>query len=261
MQLNFEQQKNIKAGIYTFIICGLLAFVFFILQWNQIPPIITPPEPSYIEVNLGNSETGQGDIAPLSKEAPAPEIGSSRQSKASAAANNLKINASASNDENDEAIKSSTTKKINKSSPLPPAPKPKAMMGKYAGGNGKGGNNQDSYNNVKDQGIAGGQGDQGVANGSINGKSYTGTGGPFVTKGDRHVTKVYSFNGDVEAATIYAEIEVSPNGIGRFIQIVKGSSSNDTKYKKAITEYLTKINFNSSDHSSVVTVKFKFEVQ
>ena len=134
-------------------------------------------------------------------------------------------------------------------------------MGKYAGGNGKGGNNQDSYNNVKDQGIAGGKGDQGVANGSINGKSYTGTGGPFVTKGDRHVTKVYSFNGDVEAATIYAEIEVSPSGTGRFVQIVKGSSSNDAKYKKAIIEYLTKISFNAADHSSVVTVKFKFEVQ
>ena len=166
-----------------------------------------------------------------------------------------------SNDVNDEVIKSSKATKPNKTIPLPPAAKPKALMGKYAGGNGKGGNNQDSYNNVKDQGIAGGQGDQGVANGSINGKVYAGAAGPFVTKGDRHVTKVYSFNGDVEAATIYAEIEVSPTGSGRFIQIVKGSSSNDIKYKKAITEYLTKISFNTADHSSFVTVKFKFEVQ
>ncbi|MFN5023321.1 MAG: hypothetical protein ACK5EG_04640, partial [Chitinophagaceae bacterium] len=60
--------------------------------------------------------------------------------------------------------------------------------------------------------------------------------------------------------TIYAEIEVSPNGQGRFIQIARGSSSNDVKYKRAIVEYLTKINFNTSDHSSTVTVKFKFEV-
>ncbi len=261
MQLNFEQQKNIKASVYTLLICTILASLFFVLQWNQIPPIITPPEPSYMEVNLGNSETGLGDVHPMSKEAPAPEVGSTKQTKASAAVNALKVNASASNDDNDEAIKSSTAKKNNNNIPVPPTPKPKAMMGKYAGGNGKGGNNQDSYNNIKDQGIAGGKGDQGVANGSINGKSYQGTGGPFVTKGDRQITKVYSFNGDVEAATIYAEIEVSPNGIGRFVQIAKGSSSNDSKYKKAIIEYLTKINFNVSDHSSTVTVKFKFEVQ
>jgi len=134
-------------------------------------------------------------------------------------------------------------------------------MGKYAGGNGKGGNNQDSYNEVKDQGIDGGKGDQGVANGSIDGKSYSGEGGPFVTKGDRRITKAYLFNGDVEPATIYAEIEVNPSGIGRFVQIVKGSSSNDSKYKKAIVQYLTKISFNTSDHSSNVTVKFKFENQ
>jgi hypothetical protein len=260
MQLSFEQQKNIKASLYTTLICVLIALLFIVLQWKQSPPIITPPQPSYMEVNLGNSETGQGDTPPLSKEAPAPEVGASKQVKASAAVNAVKINAN-SNDANDEAIKSSTAKKQNKTMPLPPAPKPKALMGKYAGGNGQGGNNQDSYNNVKDQGIAGGHGDQGVANGSINGKSYTGTGGPFVTKGDRHVTKVYSFNGDVEAATIYAEIEVSPTGVGRFVQIVKGSSSNDVKYKKAIIEYLTKISFNAADHSSFVTVKFKFEVQ
>jgi hypothetical protein len=75
------------------------------------------------------------------------------------------------------------------------------------------------------------------------------------------VTKAYSFNGDVEPATIYAEIEVNPSGVGRFVQNVKGSSSNDAKYKRAIVEYLTKISFNSSDHVSNVTVKFKFENQ
>lgn len=140
--------------------------------------------------------------------------------KASSNNKDIKINNSVT-DENDEAIKSSNAKNKLKSTPVPPAPKPKALMGKYAGGNGKGGNNQDSYNEVKDQGIAGGKGDQGVANGSINGKNYSGEGGPSVTKGDRRITKAYLFNGDVEPATIYAEIEVNPSGIGRFVQIVK----------------------------------------
>jgi hypothetical protein len=260
MQLNFEQQKNIKAGIYTTLFCVLLSLLFFIFNWNQAAPIILPPEPSYMEVNLGNSETGAGDIAPQSKDAPAPEIGNTKMVKASSNFKNIKINNSIT-DENDEAFKSTDAKNKLKSSPAPTSPKPKALMGKYAGGNGKGGNNQDSYNDVKDQGIAGGKGDQGVANGSIDGKSYIGQGGPFVTKGDRQITNAYSFNGDVAPATIYAEIEVSPSGSGRFVQIVKGSSSNDSKYKKAIVEYLTKISFNTSDHSSNVTVKFKFENQ
>ncbi len=260
MQLNFEQQKNVKAGIYTTLICVLLSLLFILLHWQQAAPTILPPEPSYMEVNLGNSKTGAGDIAPLSKEAPSPEVGTSKSVKASSSLKALKLNTN-STDPNDEAIKTSNAKNKLKSTPLPRKLKPKALMGKYAGGNGKGGNNQDSYNDVKDQGIAGGKGDQGVAGGSINGKNYTGEGGPFVTKGDRRVTKAYLFNGDIEPATIYAEIEVNPLGVGRFVQIVKGSSSNESKYKRAIVEYLAKISFNTADHSSFVTVKFKFENQ
>ena len=260
MQLSFEQLKNIKAGVYTGLICIALSLVFFVLKWQEPAPTIIPPLPEYMEVNLGNSNTGAGEVPPMSKEAPAPEQGEKATKTKAAATAATKIN-TVTGDDKDEAVKSGTAKTIAKSNEVPTPPKPKALMGKYAGGNGPGGNNQDSYNNVKDQGIAGGKGDQGVANGSINGKAYSGTGGPFVTKGDRRVTKTYSFNGDVPPATIYAEIEVNPNGVGRFIQIARGSSSNDAKYKRAIIDYLTKISFNPSDHSSTVTVKFKFDVQ
>jgi hypothetical protein len=259
MQLSFEKEKNIKAGVYTGLICIALSLIFFVSKFQEPTPTVVPPFPEYMEVNLGNSNTGAGTIPPMSKEAPAPEQGASVKTKAASAVAS-KINA-VSNDANDEAIRSGKVKTATKNTPVPAPAKPKAIMGKYAGGNGAGGNNQDSYNNVKDQGIAGGKGDQGVANGSINGKSYVGNGGPLVTKGDRRVTKSYSFNGDVPPATIYAEIEVNPNGVGRFIQISKGSSSNDSKYKKAIVDYLTKISFNAADHSSTVTVKFKFDLQ
>ena len=260
MQLSFEQEKNIKAAVYTGLICLGLSLIFFVFKFQEPAPTVVPPLPEYMEVNLGNSNTGAGAIPPKSKAAPAPEQGSTRRSAKVAASNSAKIN-TVSNDPNDEAIRSGKVKTNAKNNPVPIPSKPKALMGKYAGGNGAGGNNQDSYNAVKDQGIAGGKGDQGVANGSIDGKAYTGSGGPFVTKGDRRVTKTYSFNGDVPPATIYAEIEVNPNGVGRFIQISRGSSSNDSKYKRAIVEYLTKINFNSADHSSIVTVKFKFDLQ
>jgi hypothetical protein len=260
MQLSFEQEKNIKAAVYTGLICFGLSLIFFVFKFQEPAPTVVPPLPEYMEVNLGNSNTGAGAIPPKSKAAPAPEQGSTRRSAKVAASNSAKVN-TVSNDPNDEAIRSGKVKTNAKNNPVPIPSKPKALMGKYAGGNGAGGNNQDSYNAVKDQGIAGGKGDQGVANGSIDGKAYTGSGGPFVTKGDRRVTKTYSFNGDVPPATIYAEIEVNPNGVGRFIQISRGSSSNDSKYKRAIVEYLTKINFNSADHSSIVTVKFKFDLQ
>lgn len=260
MQLSFEQEKNIKAAVYTGLICFGLSLIFFVFKFQEPAPTVVPPLPEYMEVNLGNSNTGAGAIPPKSKAAPAPEQGSTRRSAKVAASNSAKVN-TVSNDPNDEAIRSGKVKTNAKNNTIPIPSKPKALMGKYAGGNGAGGNNQDSYNAVKDQGIAGGKGDQGVANGSIDGKAYTGSGGPFVTKGDRRVTKTYSFNGDVPPATIYAEIEVNPNGVGRFIQISRGSSSNDSKYKRAIVEYLTKINFNSADHSSIVTVKFKFDLQ
>ncbi|MFM6994357.1 MAG: hypothetical protein ACKOWO_04475 [Sediminibacterium sp.] len=260
MQLSFEQEKNIKAGVYTGLICLALSLIFFVLKWQEPAPKVVPPLPEYMEVNLGNSNTGSGDIPPMSQSATAPEQGANAAKTKVASSVASKINAN-SNDANDEAIRSGSAKSTTKNNPAPLPAKPKALMGKYAGGNGAGGNNQDSYNNVKDQGIAGGKGDQGVANGTIDGKAYTGSGGPFVTKGDRRVTKTYSFNGDVPPATIYAEIEVNPNGVGRFIQITRGSSSNDPKYKRAIVDYLTKISFNTSDHSSIVTVKFKFDVQ
>jgi hypothetical protein len=260
MQLSFEQEKNMKAGVYTGIICIALSLIFFVSKFQEPAPKVVPPLPEYMEVNLGNSNTGAGDIPPMSKAAPAPEQGATAVKNKLASTTTSKINA-VSNDPSDEAIPSGKVKNTAKNNPVPIPAKPKALMGKYAGGNGAGGNNQDSYNNVKDQGIAGGKGDQGVANGSINGKAYTGNGGPFVTKGDRRVTKTYSFNGDVAPATIYAEIEVNPNGVGRFIQIARGSSSNDSKYKRAIVDYLTKISFNEADHSSTVTVKFKFDLQ
>ena len=260
MELSFEKEKNIKAAVYTGVICFALSLIFFVFKFQEPAPTVVPPLPEYMEVNLGNSNTGAGEIPPMSKGAPAPEQGSTKRSTKVAASNTSKIN-TVSNDPNDEAIRSGKVKTNAKNNPVPISAKPKALMGKYAGGNGAGGNNQDSYNAVKDQGIAGGKGDQGVANGAIDGKAYTGSGGPFVTKGDRRVTKTYSFNGDVPPATIYAEIEVNPNGVGRFIQISRGSSSNDAKYKRAIMDYLTKISFNSADHSSTVTVKFKFDLQ
>ncbi len=63
MAVSFEREKNIRASVYTLVVCTLLFLLFFFLQWTlpQIPP---PDFGEGIEVNLGNSETGSGAIAP-----------------------------------------------------------------------------------------------------------------------------------------------------------------------------------------------------
>jgi len=63
MSNQFESQKNARAGTFTGLVIGLLILVFFIVSWT-IPTIPPPPIDQGIEVNLGNSDQGLGDIAP-----------------------------------------------------------------------------------------------------------------------------------------------------------------------------------------------------
>ena len=137
MQLSFEQEKNIKAAIYTGLICFGLSLIFFVFKFQEPAPTVVPPLPEYMEVNLGNSNTGAGAIPPKSKAAPAPEQGSTKRSAKVAASNSAKIN-TVSNDPNDEAIRSGKVKTNAKNNPVPIPSKPRALMGKYAGGNGEG---------------------------------------------------------------------------------------------------------------------------
>jgi hypothetical protein len=84
--------------------------------------------------------------------------------------------------------------------------------------------------------------------------------GPRVTRGDRRIVTAYSFQGDLEKATIYADIRVSADGTGRFVQFARGSSTTSSAYKNAIIQYLRNIKFNKADHESTVTVQFNFKV-
>ena len=94
MQLSFEQEKNIKAAVYTGLICFGLSLIFFVFKFQEPTPTVVPPLPEYMEVNLGNSNTGAGAIPPKSKAAPSPEQGSTRRSAKVAASNTANINTS-----------------------------------------------------------------------------------------------------------------------------------------------------------------------
>lgn len=281
-----DTQKNYKAAAITLVLHAVLLFFFFVLTIAMAVPT-PPPLEEGIEVNLGNSDIGFGDVQPLIPDEPAPEAipettTTPPQQQIAAAVDETEKELS----ERDEAdapevnkpakvtkpakvepkdnppvttTKPATTTVVN---PKPAPPKPKAV---YGGGTGTGGNNSDTYNNSRNQGVAGGTGDQGKASGNPNSDNYngsggTGTGGPRVTSGNRKIVKYYSFDGDLEKATINAIIKVSPDGRGTFVRIGPGSTSVSQAYANAITNYLRNIQFDKSTQESTVTVQFLFKV-
>ena len=165
-----------------------------------------------------------------------------------------------------------TNTSVAKTPPQPvvevPAPKvPKAVLGKTTTGTGKGGGSADDYDRAGGSGTGSGVGNgsgtgggSGTGNGGGNGSGSGSGSGPKVKSGDRKIIRHYSFPGDLEKATIYANISVSPEGNGRFVSIARGSSSSNNAYKTAIMQYLQNIRFDKSDHESMVTVQFNFQV-
>ncbi|MEP6467064.1 MAG: TonB family protein, partial [Parafilimonas sp.] len=192
-KLNFERNKNLKAFAYTIGIFGLLFLFFILFTWTLT---ITPPPvvDNGVEVNLGNSDQGLGDVPPQIPGEPAaqqqtnfnppPSQQAQAQTDPDVAENNEKdvpiIHTSPKPEKKKEIArvnnenKKATVKTVTNPTPAPP--KPKAV---YAGGKStsNSGNNADSYNNSHNQGVAGGKGDQGKPNGNPNSDSYTGNGG------------------------------------------------------------------------------------
>jgi hypothetical protein len=279
--------NRIKALTATILFHAAILLLFFLVSFTN--PQIAPPfkMDEGIEVNLGDSDIGFGDIQPLSPGEPAPDAASenfqSTPSNAQEIAEHETETAENENAEtpvihkpdnknqpvvrkNDPQPKPNNTSKTNTTPNTPVVkadPKPKAV---FKGGNGNGGNDADEYNNANNQGIAGGKGDQGKSNGNPNSDNYTGNGGrgnggPQVVKGNRKITGAGTFTGDLPKATILASISVDANGNGSFIKIEKGSTYFDNSYATAIKNYLPRIQFNKAAETSTVTVKFVFDVK
>ncbi|NCI46035.1 hypothetical protein [Sediminibacterium soli] len=239
---SFEKEKNLKASLYTAVICVLLFLLFFFLQWT-LPRIPPPDFGEGIEVNLGNSETGSGDVAPQSPGEPsATQETESATPKSSTQSSEQKVQADAYDDGDAPAIHKPVNKPVAKPviepthtarktnpapvvNPTPAPPKPKAV---FKGGTSTttSGNRADSYNGVKNQGIAGGKGDQGNPNGNPNSDSYRGnaasgnggsggTGGVSIRSGldGRRITRLPSFEDDFnENAKVAVDITVDRAG-------------------------------------------------
>lgn len=230
MSNDFERQKNLQASVYTAIITGGLLLLFILVKW-AIPTPVPPPAEEAIEVNLGNSDQGSGNDQPLLPGDPAPkeqvayvppqpvhateenvkDVSSDETSKDAAEVIKPKVSkpdATKINDEN----KTVKTKVTPAPKPVVEAPpRPKAVLGHVLGGNGNGGNGADSYKPGSNQGIAGGNGDQGRPGGDPNGKSYTGTPKNFGVR--EFSIPNQSFQDDFnQNAKVAMEIETDGNG-------------------------------------------------
>jgi outer membrane biosynthesis protein TonB len=280
-----EPKNNMKAA---FITTGVHAALLLILFMIPLAGAITPQPPvadEGIEVNLGNSDIGFGDVQPLVPGDPAPAVEEQTappQQQVEPANDDVEKETS-ERDEADAPVvnkpeKKSTPAKVpvtnppvtktkpsnqTVTNPKPAPPKPKAV---YSGGTGTGGNNSDTYNDSRNQGVAGGKGDQGKPGGNPNSDNYNGNGGgkngaPRVTKGDRKIVNYYTFPGDLDRATINAIVKVSPAGKGTFAGFGQGSTTQGQAYRNAISEYLRSMQFSTADHESTVTVQFVFNVK
>ena len=280
-------EKNGKAAIITLSVHALLLLIFFLFSFKT-PPTPLPIAEEGIEVNLGNSDIGFGDIQPLQPGEPAPAeeaaVSTAPLAQPVEEVEEPEKEISEKEDADAPEINKPTQKTAIKKTPVnenkntvtnkkpvitqtPPSPKPVTPKPKavFSGGTGTGGNGADDFNNSRNQGIAGGNGDQGKPGGNANSDSYTGnggngSGGPQVVSGNRKIVKAYSFTGDLDKATIYAIIKVSADGKGSFIDFGKNCTSRNAAYKTAIINYLPRIQFNSTTEASSVTVRFEFNV-
>jgi outer membrane biosynthesis protein TonB len=291
MSLQFESEKNRKAFIYTASICAAMLLLFILFKWPRQVVLKEPITQDLIAINLGNESEGWGEdqplikgemspeenqpappkeqaAAPVANEEPARDITDDNETDADAAA----VTKPPVKDPEAKKITDKPTSAVTKPSPNPtpsvaPAPTPRKPRITYNGpGNGNG-NGATEDNGYRMQGNnPNGTGDRGNPNGRPD--SYgnsptgrTGAGGPRVTGGDRKIIKYYAFQGDLEKATIYAQVKVSPDGSGTFIGFGKNSTARSAAYAEAIRNYLRNVQFDKSDHESTVTVQFNFTVK
>ncbi len=291
---SFESKKNAIAAGYTLIVLGMLALLFFIVSWTTAPPKEVKQEEG-LEVNLGNSETGLGEIQPLLPDPPAAdqvveptppppskivvaekEIETNDKDKEAPAVVTIKSKA--------KVILPPTSNPVTPPNPTPTIeprpietppspPKPKIL---YTGpkNDSKGGNNADTYQQSNGQGISSGKGDQGKPNGNPNSDSYTGNGGngnggiASVTgalKG-RKIIKQPSFEDDFnENAKIAVDITVDKSGNvinANFQQL--GSTTANSAMKAIALKKARQLKFIVNENGAsneIGTVTFVFKIK
>ncbi len=246
MNIAFERDKNLKASAYTIIISGGLAIFLFLFYWTL--PQVSPPDLSEgIEVNIGNSDDGFGDVAPeivgdpsltaqdpttLQQDNVAPTETVVDEPLVKDAVDEVPITKPPIADKKKVVKKISpvvenkkpvtTPKATKKIVTTPSKEKPSNPKALFKGGttNGTGGNGGQKNNNILYQGDGSGKGDKGNPNGNpyspnYKGNAPSGNSGVSIRSGlnGRRFTSYPSFEDDFnERAKVAVDIIVDRNG-------------------------------------------------
>jgi hypothetical protein len=293
---DFESKKNIKATAYTAILLGLIIMLFFVVSWST-PPVVENILDEGLEVNLGNSETGLGDIQPLIPDAPASSEVALATPPPTKSITTPEIKDIETNDDDKDAppvvIKKSLSIPTKKSTPTKvaepikvktvvenkpvetppvPAPTPKILY-KSPTGQGKGGNNADSYQKSNGQGITSGTGDQGKLNGNPNSDNYNGSGGNgnggvTISRGlqGRKINRFPSFEDDFQENAKVA-VDITVDSRGKVINATfqqKGSTTANSSIKNIALKKARQLQFNVDEQDlqdQIGTIIFNFRIR
>ncbi len=285
----FEVSKNRKAFLYTLLICGVLLFLLLIISWD-LP--FNPPVPveEGLEVNLGNSDQGLGNNQPYLPNDPSKQDQEKYTPPKTTAATKEALKDVETDDKNpDEApavkeppvTKPNATKIPDKDltvktphktvqpaiNPTPAPPKPKAVF-HGVNGDGTGGNDADHFKPGGNQGIAGGNGDQGAPGGDPNSTNYKGGGhgnGIAIAGGlqGRKIRSTPSFTDEFnENAKVAVDIHVDAAGnvISAEYQ-ARGSTTADANLKAIAIQKAHQVKFNNGSDESTGTLIFNFKLR
>lgn len=272
-----SQHTQLKAATITAIITIILFSIFFYVRY-QLPQPQEIQEGEGIEVNLGNAETGYGDIPVSGNNDPAEAASTNTE----AAADNNNATEELNNEE-DIAVNRNKPAENKKSNPvvnnIPPTPKPKAVFSNNTNKNTSSGGASlnDSYNKASSQGIAGGKGDQGKPTGnplsdSYNGNAASGNGGSGGTGGvkirngldGRRITRLPSFEDDFnENAKVAVDITVNQSGAVIAASInPKGTTTTNTSIRNIAIQKAKTLKLNAADASEQTgTLIFDFKLR
>lgn len=269
---SFENNKNVKALVYTIMVCSAL-FLFFIVTSFSLPQITQPIADEGIEVNLGSDNDGFGEEQPQ-------QIGENISEQATETTENTNINPSENsepeipNDEpnlNAKAEKtpqknsSVTSVKENNVKPIEKVPQPKTLFT----GIKKGGNNSNINNNASSQGDGFGKGDKGKPNGNPNSNSYEGTNysgnnGLSIKSGlkGRGIKIKPSFTDEfTENAKVLVDVEVDLNGNVTNASInPRGTTTTNGNIREIAKRKAKEIKFTPGKDEDFGTILFEFKV-
>lgn len=283
--LNQQYTHSKKAASYTGLVIAVLVLILFLLKW-KLPSfekeanvggvdveVNWPPDPPapFEDGGGGGGQSGSAPDEAGSTAVVTPDPGEQMPAKVNEAdqlSNQPELPNTITKNKSPKTLASNTPKTKPKKNIEPPSPPtPKAIMGKTnkgaaTGGAGisdfeKTGGTGSGWGTGKGDGAGGGSGE---GTGGGNGTGIGVGNGPRVTRGDRRITRSYAFEGELNKATLYVNIVVSPEGVGKFVNFAKGSTATGSAYRQAIVQYLEKIRFDVSDHESMVTVQFNFRI-